>query len=86
MGASVTRDRRDEEPREPPSELLRAARVPSFCPICGIPMKGRQSTIAFYDHGCCDVCFIQWVEDREERWSTGWRPSPEQIKAMLDRL
>jgi len=23
---------------------------------------------------CCWKCYIQWVEDREERWLEGWRP------------
>ena len=26
---------------------------------------------------CCFKCYIQWVEDREERWKTGWRPDKE---------
>ena len=24
---------------------------------------------------CCYKCYIQWVEGREERWATGWRPN-----------
>ena len=23
---------------------------------------------------CCHTCYIQWVEGREERWESGWRP------------
>ena len=23
---------------------------------------------------CCWECYIKWVEGREERWATGWRP------------
>lgn len=23
---------------------------------------------------CCKGCYIEYVEDREERWQTGWRP------------
>tara|TARA_R100000008_G_C3580907_1_gene168451 strand:- start:619 stop:1020 length:402 start_codon:yes stop_codon:yes gene_type:complete len=26
---------------------------------------------------CCWKCYIQWVEDREERWLNGWRPNNE---------
>ena len=22
----------------------------------------------------CRICYIQWVENREERWKKGWRP------------
>ena len=24
---------------------------------------------------CCHKCYIQYVEDREERWIEGWRPN-----------
>ena len=24
---------------------------------------------------CCEKCYIQWVEGREERWKNGWRPN-----------
>ena len=24
---------------------------------------------------CCEKCYIQWVEGREERWKKGWRPN-----------
>tara|TARA_R110000824_G_scaffold234072_17_gene422596 strand:- start:2722 stop:3111 length:390 start_codon:yes stop_codon:yes gene_type:complete len=27
---------------------------------------------------CCFKCYIQWVEDREDRWKKGWRPDKEQ--------
>ena len=26
---------------------------------------------------CCRKCYVQWVEDRERRWLTGWRPQKE---------
>jgi len=26
---------------------------------------------------CCFVCYVQWIEDREERWKEGWRPNEE---------
>ena len=24
---------------------------------------------------CCFNCYIQYIEDREERWKSGWRPN-----------
>ena len=24
--------------------------------------------------GCCFKCYVQYIEEREERWATGWRP------------
>jgi len=26
---------------------------------------------------CCRNCYIKWIEDREERWTAGWRPQKE---------
>lgn len=61
-------------------------RVPAFCPVCERLMVGLKSISTWYNHRCCIDCFIEWVEEREERWSTGWRPSPEQVAALQERL
>jgi hypothetical protein len=26
-------------------------------------------------YGCCNSCYIKYIEDREERWHKGWRPN-----------
>ena len=63
------------------AEDLSSLRVPGFCPICDQPMKGTKSTACYYDWGTCFFCFIEFIEDREQRWKDGWRPSPEEIQA-----
>ena len=62
-------------------KTLAQLRVPCFCPVCGGLMKGK-STCTFYDFGCCIDCKIQWVEGREARWLSGWRPSSEDVRRM----
>ena len=66
-----------------PDESLR---VPSWCPLCQNIMKGSKSNNTFYNFGCCVGCFIEFIEGREERWKSGWRPSSEQILQYLKRL
>ncbi len=56
-------------------------RVPAFCPLCEKIMKGR-STFTFYEHGVCVNCTIYFIEGREERWKSGWRPSEDEMKAF----
>lgn len=63
------------------SEVMKSLRVPPWCPFCGLPMKGK-STQKFYDFGCCIVCFIHFVEHREQRWRDGWRPTRADVDAM----
>ncbi len=57
-------------------------RVPTFCPICERIMKGSMSTRSYYDFGCCSVCYIEFVEDREQKWKDGWRPSEEDLRRL----
>ncbi|MCW4031013.1 MAG: hypothetical protein NWE80_01470 [Candidatus Bathyarchaeota archaeon] len=47
------------------------------CPVChSYSFSIRDDTyLAKWD--CCYGCYVQWVEDREERWATGWRPELE---------
>lgn len=60
-------------------------RVPAFCPLCQKIMKGR-STFSFYSHGVCVNCSIYFVEGREKRWESGWRPSTEEMKIYESSL
>ena len=60
--------------------------VPTFCPICQMTMRGTKSEESFFRCGACDCCEIEFVEGREERWATGWRPDPEAVARMVVRL
>lgn len=64
---------------------FRSLRVPCWCPQCGLPMKGK-STGTFYRFGVCVMCFIFFIEQREQRWLAGWRPSPEDLQAYLSQV
>lgn len=59
-------------------------RVPVWCPICDLVMKGDSKT--YYDWGCCQLCFIQFVDEREVRWIDGWRPSAEEVEAFISTM
>lgn len=65
---------------------LREFRVPAFCPICDNIMKGSKSNNSYYDYGCCHNCKIAFVEEREEKWKSGWRPTKEQIDDYYKKL
>jgi len=65
-----------------PDESLR---VPAFCPVCGFLMMGK-STITFYKYGCCVDCTIYFIEGREERWKSGWRPTAEHLTAYKQNM
>ena len=49
------------------------------CPVCSSYSFKAKDDVYMTKFECCYKCYIQWVEDREERWKTGWRPSYEII-------
>ena len=44
------------------------------CPVCEVKLKTINDDIYTIKHECCEKCYIQYVEGREDRWLQGWRP------------
>ena len=51
------------------------ADLPRNCPVCHAFSTSNRDDLYMYKFQCCFQCYIQYVEDREERWKTGWRPN-----------
>ena len=45
------------------------------CPICNSFARRSMDDVCLVKFDCCFNCYIQYVEDREERWLKGWRPN-----------
>jgi GTP-binding protein EngB required for normal cell division len=45
------------------------------CPVCSAYSFNVQDDVYMNKYKCCQECFIQYVEGRENRWKTGWRPN-----------
>lgn len=44
------------------------------CNVCNKYMLSSKDKVFLLKWDCCNECYIRWVEDREERWTSGWRP------------
>ena len=44
------------------------------CPVCGVYSMTSRDDLYMNKFQCCWDCYIQYVDGREERWKTGWRP------------
>jgi hypothetical protein len=44
------------------------------CPVCETYSFEMKDDLYVNKFECCFNCYIQWVEGREERWESGWRP------------
>ena len=45
------------------------------CSVCGNFPKKSLDDVCLTKFDCCSKCYVQYVEDREERWLKGWRPN-----------
>jgi len=45
------------------------------CPTCSKYSFKSVDDLYMTKFDCCFKCYIQYVEGREERWKTGWRPN-----------
>ena len=50
------------------------------CPVCSTYSFELRDNVYMTKFDCCFKCYINWVEGREERWKTGWRPQKKGIK------
>lgn len=57
-----------------PKKLLNKDRNKN-CPVCNVYLKTVKDDIYMLKYECCTKCYIEYVEDREERWFSGWRPN-----------
>jgi hypothetical protein len=58
-------------------------RVPAWCPICDLVMR---ETKVYFKWRCCNLCYIEFIEHREQRWTDGWRPSADEIASFLKTM
>jgi len=45
------------------------------CPTCQKYSFNSKDDLYMLKFDCCFECYIQYVEHREERWNSGWRPN-----------
>ncbi len=45
------------------------------CPVCNTYSFSYRDDLYMTKFQCCEMCYIKWVEGREDRWKTGWRPN-----------
>ena len=44
------------------------------CPTCSTYSFNKADDFYMHKFECCELCFVKWVDGREERWLAGWRP------------
>ena len=50
------------------------------CPICSTYSFYSRDDLYINKFSCCRDCYLEFVEGREERWNSGWRPDKDEIE------
>ena len=45
------------------------------CDYCSQYSFNRDDDVYFSKYETCRKCYLKYIEDREERWKSGWRPN-----------
>ena len=45
------------------------------CPVCSTYSFDVRDDVYMNKYDCCRTCYVNYVEDREERWQSVWRPN-----------
>ena len=45
------------------------------CTVCNKYSFSTKDDLYMVKYECCFICYVDYVEDREERWNSGWRPN-----------
>ena len=57
------------------SEKLINKQSERTCPVCDTYSFNKKDDLYMNRFECCLKCYINYVEGREERWDSGWRPN-----------
>lgn len=49
-------------------------RKQKFCSQCEVRIKNLNDDTCYTKYETCFNCYIEYIEQREERWMQGWRP------------
>ena len=59
------------------SKLIKTEKSERNCPVCSCFSFIPEDDYYMDKYSCCRECFYLWVDGREERWLSGWRPKKE---------
>jgi len=55
------------------------------CPVCKTYSFSPKDDLYMNRFQSCYSCYVDFIEDRTERWATGWRPDKEHLETCLRR-
>ena len=58
-----------------PKKLFNKDSENRTCPECKAYSFNLKDDVYMKKFQCCHQCYLQWIQGKEERWLSGWRPN-----------
>ena len=55
-------------------KLIKKDDVQRMCPVCDAYSFKTKDDVYMKKFDCCYECYVQFIDGREKRWKSGWRP------------
>ena len=65
--------------------LIIKDKIERTCPVCKAYSFDSKDDIYMKRFDCCQACYYEFVDGREERWLSGWRPDEERINGRKSK-
>ena len=62
------------------SKKLLSRKSKKSCPVCLSVPQVAMDDVCIVKYDCCYSCYEKYIDGREDRWKTGWRPNLEKNK------
>ena len=53
------------------------------CPVCKTYSFSMKDDLYMNRFSCCYLCYVDFIQDREERWESGWRPDQQRLAQVI---
>ncbi len=64
------------------SQRAATKRTQRTCPVCRTYSFSTKDDLYMARYESCYACYVNFIEGREDRWKTGWRPNKERLIAL----
>ena len=54
-----------------------------YCKMCNFPLITHSDFSNNEEYGCCNDCYLNFVESRRDEWKSGWRPKQNLIDSYI---
>ncbi len=61
------------------SKVFLDEKTQNTCPVCSEYSMSKKDDVYMTKFKCCMKCYFDYIDGREDRWASGWRPEKKDL-------